>query len=608
MKKKYLKHRKQDRKRAAAAAVTAVCLIAAVGIIGGIAAKIQNKFPDTVPANETVEGAAGEETFEEFTDRLFASYVQADTLTRHYKVADPSAYNMEDGSVTWGEVSGEAFRNKINEDKQEYQTLLSFDYQALSEEEQLTYDVLKAYLEQGLKLEGMELYEEVLGEYSGVSSQLPVLLSEYAFYTENDVEEYLELCRQIPDYFEQLIQYENERMEAGLFMSDSNVDGVVEQCASFIENPEQNVLIETFSDRLGDLTDVSEEKKAQWTEEHAAIVKEAVIPAYEGLMEAMTAMKGTGITGSPASLPMGKDYYEVKAQMAVGTEESVEEMKTMVTDALFDQMADMQNLYDEDPSITAQVSAGAYPSGTAEALLNDLRQKISSDFPSIRDVSFQVTRVPVSLQDHLNPAFYLIPPIDHAWENVIYINESPEYDQSDLYLTLAHEGFPGHLYQNVYFSGQEAAPIRYLLSFPGYTEGWATYVENLAYDYIDTMENDVRDFVRANYFTSLGLYARMDIGVNYDGWTAEQLKEFIQTYFDVTDESMIQDIYDRMTNDPANYLSYYVGCLKFQELRQTAEEQWGESFSPMEFHRRVLEIGPAPFDVLETYLFMSEAS
>ena len=100
----------------------------------------------------------------------------------------------------------------------------------------------------------------------------------------------------------------------------------------------------------------------------------------------------------------------------------------------------------------------------------------------------------------------------------------------------------------------------------------------------------------------------MDIGVNYDGWTAEQLKEFIQTYFDVTDESMIQDIYDRMTNDPANYLSYYVGCLKFQELRQTAEEQWGESFSPMEFHRRVLEIGPAPFDVLETYLFMSEAS
>lgn len=602
MKKKYLGRRRQDRRRAAASAAVAVCLIAAVGIAGGLVAKIQNKIPDTVPVSETVGEDAGQETFQSFTDRLFASYVQTDTLTMHYKVADPSAYGLEKGEVTWGDVSGEAFRDSVKEAKEQYETLLSFDYGSLSEEEQLTYDVLKAHLEQEQKLEGMELYEEVLGEYSGVSSQLPVLLSEYAFYSEQDVEDYLELCRQIPDYFDQLIQYEKERVEAGLFMSDSNVDGVMEQCASFVENPDQNVLIETFPAHISGLEGVSEEKKAQWTEENARIVKESVIPAYEKLMEEMGALKGSGITESPASLPMGKEYYEAKVQMAVGTEKTVEEIQTMVTDALFDQMAAMQSMYEENPSISAQVSASSYPSGTWDAMLNDLKNKISSDFPALDGVSFEVNSVHASLQDHLNPAFYLIPPMDHAWENVIYINESPEYDRSDLYLTLAHEGFPGHLYQNVYFTNQNAAPIRHLISFPGYTEGWATYVENLAYSYLDTMDEDVREFLRLNYFTSLGLYARMDIGVNYDGWTVDQLKEFIGSYFEVTDETMIQDIYDMMTNDPANYLSYYVGCLCFQELRAKAEEAWGDAFTPMEFHKQVLELGPAPFDVLENRL------
>ena len=226
-----------------------------------------------------------------------------------------------------------------------------------------------------------------------------------------------------------------------------------------------------------------------------------------------------------------------------------------------------------------------------------------SDFPALSDVSLEINTVHESLQGNLNPAFYFIPPIDHAWENVIYINENPEYDHSNLYLTLAHEGFPGHLYQNVYFANQNSEPIRYLLSFPGYTEGWATYVENLAYHYMDTMEEDIREFLRINYFTSLGLYARMDIGINYDGWTLDQLKEFIRTYFDISDESAAQDMYDMMTNDPANYLSYYVGGIMFQQLLETAKEEWGDSFSAMDFHQRVLEIGPCSFEILEKYLF-----
>lgn len=604
MKRKYLKHRERDRRWVAGVGVMiAICFVVAVGIFGKAVEEIQNECTSVMTTGEGRKEPQKKETFEQFTKRLFTTYIQTDSLTMHYKLANPSDYGVEQKEITWGRVSEEDFQNAMKMKQEEYETLLSFDYEILSEEEQMTYDVLKTYLEQELNMKGMELYEEVLGEYSGITSQIPVLLSEYAFYTEKDVEDYLELCRQIPDYFEQLIHYEKERMEAGVFMSDSNVDGIIEQCNSFVENPQENILIETFPEHLNDLGGVSEEKKMDWIEENEELVRNSIIPAYEKLMEELNGMKGSGIAESPVSFPKGKEYYEAKVQMAVGTTKTVDEIKQMVTESLIEQMKILQNMCEENPGITAKVSASAYPAGTWDSMLNDLRNKIVAEFPALDTVSFEINSVHESLQKHLNPAFYLIPPLDHAWENVIYINENPEYDRSDIYLTLAHEGFPGHLYQNVYFANQEAAPIRYLLSFPGYTEGWATYVENLAYHYMDTMEEDVKEFLRMNYFTSLGLYARMDIGINYDGWTLEQLKEFIQAYFGIHEESMIQDIYDMMTNDPANYLSYYVGGLFFQQLREKAKEVWGENFSPMKFHQRVLEIGPCTFEVLEKYLF-----
>ena len=604
MKRKYLKHRKREKKWLGGMGVAiAICLMVSIGILGRIVEEIETERSNIVSVQGTAKEDWTEETFQSFTDRLFTSYVQTDSLTMHYKVTDPAAYGVEKNAVTWGDINSEAERNRLEEEKKNYETLLSFDYETLSEEEQLTYDVLNDYFERELKMEGMELYEEVLGKYSGITSQIPVLLSEYAFYTEEDVEDYLELCRQIPDYFDEIIQYEKERAEAGLFMSDSNVDGVIAQCASFIETPDENVLIETFPDHISELTNVSEEKREEWIQENTRLVKEVIIPSYEKVMEELEAMKGTGITESPAFLPRGKEYYEVKAQMAVGTTKSIEEIKNMVEESVAEQMNIMQDMCEENPSIMVQASASAYPSGTWEAMLNDLKNKMMSDFPALSDVSLEINTVHESLQGNLNPAFYFIPPIDHAWENVIYINENPEYDHSNLYLTLAHEGFPGHLYQNVYFANQNSEPIRYLLSFPGYTEGWATYVENLAYHYMDTMEEDIREFLRINYFTSLGLYARMDIGINYDGWTLDQLKEFIRTYFDISEESAAQDMYDMMTNDPANYLSYYVGGIMFQQLLETAKEEWGDSFSAMDFHQRVLEIGPCSFEILEKYLF-----
>ena len=71
--------------------------------------------------------------------------------------------------------------------------------------------------------------------------------------------------------------------------------------------------------------------------------------------------------------------------------------------------------------------------------------------------------------------------MDRYLDCVIYINNGSVSSSEDLYTTLAHEGYPGHLYQNVYFLSNCTSPVRTVLSFGSYVEGWATYVENYAY-------------------------------------------------------------------------------------------------------------------------------
>ena len=105
---------------------------------------------------------------------------------------------------------------------------------------------------------------------------------------------------------------------------------------------------------------------------------------------------------------------------------------------------------------------------------------------------------------------YFMPQIDNLDINSIYIN-SAGTDSSDLYPTLAHEGYPGHLYQTQYFASTSPSLIRNVIKPGGYIEGWASYVEVHSYEYAgdNTLLNSL---VQCNYALILCLYAKGDIG------------------------------------------------------------------------------------------------
>lgn len=205
------------------------------------------------------------------------------------------------------------------------------------------------------------------------------------------------------------------------------------------------------------------------------------------------------------------------------------------------------------------------------------------------------------MEEHMSPAFYLTTPIDDLQNNLIYINSQKNSEDTNLYSTLAHEGYPGHLYQNAYTNSSDMPLIRSLMSYNGYSEGWATYVEfEYSYDYMG-MSEGLADVASTNTALSLGLYAYADMGVHYDGWEREDLADYLAE-FGIEGEDVVDDVFNALVEEPANYLSYFVGYLQFVELREIAQKELGRHFDAVEFHKFLLETGPAPFYIIEDYM------
>ena len=72
-------------------------------------------------------------------------------------------------------------------------------------------------------------------------------------------------------------------------------------------------------------------------------------------------------------------------------------------------------------------------------------------------------------------------------------------------------------------------PLHTLLNYPGYTEGWATYVEMLSYHYLG-LDEKMANLLQHNQSVILSLYATSDIGIHYLGWKTEEMEAFWKNY------------------------------------------------------------------------------
>lgn len=548
----------------------------------------------------TEESVDENERFEEYTQEVFCNEVSSNTINLHYTLKNPEDYGLTDYEVSLGSFESDPDMVKVSAENMR-QALQEFSYEGLSLQNRITFDILEYQVKSAEKNADYVLYEEPLGLVSGVQTQFPVVMSEYRFYDRQDVETYLELLEMTGDYFDSLIKFEREKADAGLFMADYALDTVLEQCRAFLEMGDGNYLYSTFADRVKDVNELTKEEKSDYIQDNALAVSDCVFPAYEKLISSLEELRGSGENEKGlVNLPDGADYYELVVRRATGSERSVEEMEDLTRRQITDDLEAMEQVL----GITteeAQEAAASMTQDSAGLILSKLQDGIKEAFPEAPDTALEVKYVPEEMEEHLSPAFYMIPAIDNTEENVIYINRAHMNDDLTLFTTLAHEGYPGHLYQTVYYESTDPDPVRSVMDFGGYVEGWATYAEMGSY-YLTPLSKEQAVLLQKNSSIILGLYALADMGIHYEGWSRMDTVAFFSNY-GITDTETIERIYELIIGSPGNYLKYYIGYVEFLELKKDWAEEKGTEYSQKEFHEAVLEVGPAPFDIVEKYMW-----
>ena len=458
--------------------------------------------------------------------------------------------------------------------------------------------------------------------------------------------DYLALLDQVDDYFASLLLYEQEKAAAGFLMPDVSLEKVRKQCDTIVTIQElaqgTHFLQTTFEDRLVELQAqgiLSAEAVSSFLKENDRLLTTVVQPAYDTLSEGLYSLETSGSAGQASSisqaspggiidtsdalpkglalLPDGKTYYHHLLFAETGSSRSEKELVQMLLAQFQEEQSAIRSLARQSPSLLSMLSEGIkedFPISEPEEMLSDLQSRMINDFPvSNPTPSFTVKDVVPSLEPYSAPAFYLTTPLGDSDNNVIYINRRNSPMGLELYTTLAHEGFPGHLYQTVYsnraFLDKNSDPARKLVWYGGYLEGWALYVEFISYDYAaDLLEQSGQlDAAQAALLEKhtrslqLCMYTLLDLLIHGEGAGYDQTATFLGK-FGIDSPEACKAIYTYIAEEPCNYPKYYVGYLEILKLQETARSHWGNSYSDLRFHTFYLENGCCDFSLLEELL------
>lgn len=542
---------------------------------------------------------AGKSTgsFSEFCTTLFREEMKSNTMNLHFTLKDPKAAGIDSYEITLGSLSGDSPHNQARQLKKLSEELKKYSHRSLKGKDRLTCRLLSDYISRQQNLAAYPYYDEPLTPSGGVTSQLPVLLAEYTFRNTRDIKDYLGLLSQMDTYFLGILDYEQKKADAGLFMSDEACLKVIEGCEVFTEHPDDNFLIDTFSNRLNAMDGLTDTQKNAYLKQHSKVLSDHVIPAYRQMIKGLTMLLGRGHNNwGLCNFPEGKAYYEAVVSADTGCDDSVEDLFSQIAKARREDLTFCQNLLEKNPKLASQSPKPDAALKEENAMLSRLQKEILTDFPAPPQTEVEICHVDPALSEYLAPAFYITAPIDDISHNRIYINDAKNDTDIYYFTTLAHEGYPGHLYQTICTSSYGAPEVRSLLNYPGYTEGWATYTEMQAFYYAG-LDPDLASLLQHNQAATLSLYATADIGIHYFGWEKEKNAAFWSEY-GVDDTATVKRITDLILEEPGNYLKYYVGYLKFRQMREQLALE-NKSFSVSAFHEAILRTGPSPFSVLE---------
>ena len=552
--------------------------------------------------------------------------MEQDTLGLHYTIAHPEDFGIKKQEVTLPLYEKKQALNDYQNIMDYSDTLQTFDPEKLSVEERYTRDLLIDSL--STDLEGKQYFylQEMFSPSGGIQIQYPILMAEYSFRCKDDIENYLALLKMTPEYFASHCDFTKEKFNKGFGMADFALEKVISQCETVITQKDikdgSHFLVTTFEERLQKVMEegiIDQEEADNYRLLNIEYLNNYVLTAYCDLGSTLKTLVGCGQNDAGlCTFAPGKEYYSWLFKRTTGSDKPINEVYRVLAQNYYNTMYQLQSdlISFQNSCNLTDAELSYFTLNNSSDILTHLTKQMKDDFPSVSatfdipSFSATVKDVSPSLEKFTAPAYYLVPPIDDNSQNSIYINQSMAPNGLELYTTLAHEGYPGHMYQTTYYQlyrdTNNLPYLRSTLNYGGYVEGWALYVELLSYKYAsdllvdDTGKEDYRllfDIYKQERCASLALLSLLDIGIHYYGMDLARVTELLNDH-GITDTDTIRSIYEYIIEEPCNYPKYYWGNLEIQTLKDLAKEEMGASYSDYAFHKFFLECGPSDFTSL----------
>lgn len=543
---------------------------------------------------------ATEAAFHALDLEVFRWYVTQDGYSYHMFVDDPSVFQIDPASVkmTLGEFTEEDSVRVTQEATVFLEKLNAINREELKPETQFSYDVLLQILTDDAEETHFEYFYEPLTEYSGLHSNMPLSFALFELKNVQDVEDYLTLLADMPRYMGQVLAYEQKRAELGMFMTEPALDAILEDIQLIIDAKDTTFLYVTFEEGIDKLTDLTPEQAQTYKDRNASLLKNEYLNSFQTLYDGLSDLRKSCRTYEEVSqyTDIQKEYFEYSMQAggcnSLTVEETLEMLKSELNYLLYDFVKisnDRPDVYDAEINLT---------SGDMQKDLDYLQTLIQPLLPVLPEHNLTLTDVPEELQDQFAPAAYVIPAMDDWKDNTIFINTATE--DPTLLLTLAHEGYPGHMYQYIYQRSKDNLGLmQRAANFSGYAEGWAQFAEFLTVENQDQYDKElVRFYFDYGQIMNSILPAIISILVNYYGYTQDAVANAISGY-GLDGEYLAPIFYNTVVDQPYYFFDYAVGYSQLAQLYRDTKNELGDKFDMASFLKTYLDLGPGNFDLVK---------
>ena len=533
-----------------------------------------------------------EESFSEFEDELFQEMMSEDYTTLHFSLRDYQKYGIEKPEVNIGDASWDEYEDSVEDCDEYLKKLQSFDYDSLSETEQKDYRTIAFYLERNKELNSYPYFDWAFNSAEGVIDNLLTTFTEFVFYEKEDIDDYLTTLASVPAYLDQCLENTKKQAAEGYFLTDAMLKETEDAIEKFVDKKDDNELIKIFDENIDAFDGLSAEEKEAYKKKNQEIVLNAYIPSYEKVAEELQKLKGARKADyNVSSLDDGSEYYAALARYKTSIDADVETILDICTQYIEKSVDELYDIMQNHSEVTEET----LDFDSAEDVLSYLEGHLDA-FPALDKVYYNVQYLDPSVANDNIVAYYLSPPVDDMRDNVIKINGDNVSDVIDLYTTLAHEGFPGHLYQTNYYILQQPSLLRTQLTMMGYQEGWGMFAEGQAL-HVSGLSEYASEYQKINIELNYVLSAAVDLGVNGLGWSTKDVSKYLDN-LDLN-SSIAKDLYDFATLQPGTILPYGVGVAMFELLENKAKNALGNDFDQKAFNEVLLNDGNRPFEVVE---------